>query len=118
MKQAYISQRFNKISTDIINKANSIFVEYAKMGYTLTLRQLYYQFIARDIFPESKRYSWNGRKWLPDKNGTKNCQPNYKFLGQIINNARLCGLIDWDHLHDITRNLKKLPTWYRPGRYS
>lgn len=115
MKQAYITQRFNRLSIDIINKSNSIFIEYSKQGYQLTLRQLYYQFIARDLFPESKRYSWTGKKWIKDKNGTKNCQPNYKFLGQIINNARLCGLIDWNYLHDLTRNLRKLSTWENPA---
>jgi hypothetical protein len=115
MKQAYITQRFNRSSIDIINKSNSIFIEYSKQGYQLTLRQLYYQFIARDLFPESKRYSWTGKKWIKDKNGTKNCQPNYKFLGQIINNARLCGLIDWNYLHDLTRNLRKLSTWKNPA---
>jgi hypothetical protein len=115
MKQAYKQQRFNSITRDIIVKANKIFLSYSEKGYAVTLRQLYYQFIAHDLFPESKRYSWNGRKWIPDKNGTKNCQPNYNFLGETMNNARLCGLVDWNYLHDLTRNLKRLSTWEKPG---
>ena len=115
MKQAYKRQGFNRLSKDIIVKANAIFSEYHSQGYILTLRQLYYRFIALDLFPENKRYSWNDSKWIKDKNGTKNCLPNYKFLGTIINNARLCGLVDWNYLHDLTRNLRKLSTWNNPA---
>jgi len=49
MKIAYIDKRFSKASLAIIDCANDIIEEYASQGYVLTLRQLYYQFVARDL---------------------------------------------------------------------
>jgi hypothetical protein len=115
MKIAYRKQRFKNDSKYIIKHSDSILSEYQQQGYTLTLRQLYYKFIARDLFPENRRYSWTGSKWIKDKNGTKNAQPNYKWLGNVINNARLAGLIDWAHMEDRTRNLKRISTWPNPA---
>lgn len=78
----------------IINKANQIIDEYAAQGYDLTLRQLYYQFVARDLIP--------------------NKQSEYKRLGDIVNNGRLAGLIDWSRITDRTRNLRTISTWNGP----
>lgn len=72
----------------VVDQANIILNEYEGQGFTLTLRQLYYQFVARDLLP--------------------NTDKNYKRLGAIINDARLAGLIDWYHLIDRTRNLRAL----------
>jgi hypothetical protein len=71
--------------------ANIIINEYERQGYNLTLRQLYYQFVARDIIP--------------------NRQDEYVKLGKNINDARLAGLVDWDAIVDRTRNLLSLPNW-------
>lgn len=76
----YIEKRFHRKSEQIITMANNIAAKYAKMGYDLTLRQLYYQFIALDYFPNNEK--------------------NYKRLGEIINDARLAGLFDWNYLKD------------------
>lgn len=59
------------------------------------LRQLYYQFVARDLIP--------------------NKQTEYKRLGSVINDARLAGLIDWTAIEDRTRNLRKVSTWDTPN---
>lgn len=93
-KISYQTQRFNRKSQLVIDKANEIIEEYAAQGYDLTLRQLYYQFVSRDL--------------------VANTQKEYKRLGSIINNARLAGLIDWDRVVDRTRNLHKQPTWDSP----
>jgi hypothetical protein len=61
----------------------------------LTLRQLYYQFVARDLIPNSQR--------------------SYKRLGDIINRGRLAGYLDWDFIVDRTRNLRSLAHWQTPG---
>lgn len=60
----------------------------------LTLRQLYYQFVARAII--------------------ENKDTEYKRLGSIINDARLAGLLDWDYLEDRTRNLEENGHWGNP----
>lgn len=93
-KTAYAYTNFSKGSLEVIVRANAICERYAAAGYNLTLRQLYYQFVSRD--------------WLP------NTQQSYKRLGSIVNDARMSGLIDWNHLVDRTRNLAKLAQWEGP----
>lgn len=95
MKQLYLGKHFAASSLDIIGQADAVLDEYAEQGFILTLRQLYYQFVARG--------------WLP------NTQRSYKRLGSIINDARLAGLIDWEHMEDRTRNLCELPAWLDPA---
>lgn len=107
MKEAFIKKRFQEQSLILIHMANQIIDEYRKQGFILTLRQLYYQFVARDEFPDDRRWRWTGAKWVRDPDGTKNAQPNYKWLGSLINDGRLAGYIDWDAIEDRTRNLEK-----------
>lgn len=85
MRIAYITKRFRGNSLDIIQRANAICADYRNQGYNLTLRQLYYQFVARDLIPNS--------------------QKSYKSLGSIINDARLAGELDWSYIEDRTRNM-------------
>lgn len=94
MLQKYESKRFGKASLKIIDQANEIIVEYQEQGFTLTLRQLYYQFVSRDI--------------------VANTIQSYKRLGSIINDARMAGLISWMAIEDRTRNLETLPAWETP----
>lgn len=89
--RAYISKSFTRRSLERIDQANSIIDEYAAQGYALTLRQLYYQFVARDLLP--------------------NTQQSYSNLGGLINDARMAGMIDWLAIEDRTRQLKKLAHW-------
>lgn len=39
----------------------------------------------------------------------------YKRLGSVINDARLAGLIDWEHITDRTRNLESNSHWSSPS---
>ena len=94
-KIVYTSQRFHGPTRDIIEKANAIAVEYAQKGYSMTLRQVYYQFVSRG--------------WL------ENSDRSYKRLGKIINDARLAGEIDWHHLTDRTRFLRSENGWESPA---
>ncbi|MCH8852340.1 MAG: hypothetical protein IID41_06755 [Planctomycetes bacterium] len=94
MKIAYIEKRFNSSTMPLIDSANEIIEEYLAKGFCLTLRQLYYQFVARDLLP--------------------NKQSEYKRLGVIINDGRLAGLIDWEAIEDRGRNVQIPPSWSRP----
>lgn len=94
MKIAYATKDFRTETMATINQANRILTEYERQGYQLTLRQLYYQFVARDLLENSHR--------------------SYKNLGTTINNARLAGLIDWDHIEDRTRKIRKRYHWNSP----
>jgi hypothetical protein len=93
-KICYVEKRFNRSSKILIEHANKILAEYAQRGLVVTLRQLYYQFVSRDIIP--------------------NNQKEYKRLGSVVNDARLAGLIDWDYMQDRTRNLARLASWDSP----
>lgn len=95
MEECFVSKKFSAGSKLIIEQAVDIIDEYREQGYTLTLRQLYYQFVSRDIIA--------------------NKMTEYKRLGSIINDARLAGQIDWDAIEDRTRNLQKLATWETPS---
>jgi hypothetical protein len=110
----YVNKRFNSATKVGISLANSIIAEYQQQGFDLTLRQLYYQFVARDAFSDDRKWTWTGRRWIRDENGTKNAEPNYKWLGSIVNDARLAGLIDWKTIQDRTRNLRARPHWKSP----
>lgn len=114
-KITYVTKDFNPLSALMIERSVAICEEFAGQGIELTLRGLYYRLVARDLMPESRRWSKNAAgKWFRDDNGTTNADPNYKWLGDIINDARLAGLVDWDHLADITRELRDLPHWDDP----
>src|ERR1700678_1121552 len=93
-KIKYKDFKFRARALSMIRTANEIIAEYADQGFDLTLRQLYYQFVSRDLIP--------------------NTQKDYKNLGSIINDARLAGMIDWDTIVDRTREVRALPRWDGP----
>lgn len=95
-KVCYEHRSFNNTQLGVIETADRILNSYARQGYRITLRTLYYQFIARDLFPDSRLRLVNGTM-------TKNCDPNYKWLGVLVGDARIAGLIDWDYLQDSGR---------------
>lgn len=102
----YRDQNFKDATLEIIHRANSIIDAYSKAGLRLTLRQLYYQFVRRDWFPES---------WADPKTGSTNNERSYKRLGNMVNDGRLAGMIDWHAIEDRTRNLRSRPHWETPA---
>jgi hypothetical protein len=93
-KICYVPRRFSADARTAIQQANDIIAEYQRQGYSLTLRQLYYQFVSRDLIPNNMK--------------------SYKRLGSIVNDGRLAGLIDWSAIEDRTRNLHELASWGSP----
>ena len=49
MKKKYIDRNFNTASLVKIQQATEVIEEYEAQGFSLTLRQLYYQFVSRDF---------------------------------------------------------------------
>jgi len=94
MKIAYVQKRFGAKALERIAQVNKIIVEYQAQGFKLTLRQVYYQMVTRILIP--------------------NTIQSYKALGEVINDGRLAGLIDWDAIEDRTRNLCSQPHWSSP----
>jgi hypothetical protein len=110
----------NKKQLAVVLNANSIIDIYRAQGFMLTLRQIYYQFVARDLFPEDRYWFQKEGKWVKDPerknpNSSKNAEPNYKWLGELLNDGRVAGLVDWDSMEDRTRNLRMLPHWDTPA---
>lgn len=95
MKKAFQAIKFQPDTLKIINSAEFIIQEYQDQGYNLTLRQLYYQMVSRLIIDNTER--------------------DYKRLSDIISNARLGGLIDWNAIEDRTRNLRGISHWRSPS---
>ena len=93
----YKEINFRPDSRALIEKINSILDDYNKQGYKLTLRQVYYQLVARAVIPNNER--------------------SYKNLGNLISDGRIAGLIDWDSIVDRTRSLKNLPHWENPSSF-
>ena len=80
----YRAHRFSVETQDTIERANSIIEEMDQLGYTLTLRQLYYQFVRRN--------------WIANQDR------EYKRLGAIVTKAREAGEIDWLAIEDRGRH--------------
>lgn len=51
MKEKFRDIRLSKSNKERLEVINSIVREYQNQGYVLTLRQLYYQLVSRDIIP-------------------------------------------------------------------
>ena len=82
----YREVNFRPAALAVIDQANEIARDYRAGGDSLTLRQLYYRFVAAGLIA--------------------NKDTEYKRLGSILNDARYAGLFDWGWLTDRTRNLK------------
>jgi len=117
MKEAFVFKRFRDDKKVIIGLVNDILSEYQAEGYDLTVRQIYYQFVARDLFPDERKWRQipDTKKWKRDPNGTKNAEPNYKWLAEILTAGRMAGLIDWDMIVDRGRETVTPPTWKNPA---
>jgi len=89
--RAYIEKRFGAEALERIKMANAIIEEYQAKGYSLTLRQRYYQHVARGLIENNLK--------------------SYSRLGGLINDGRLAGLISWSAIEDRTRNLMGLPSY-------
>lgn len=94
-KIKYKQVNFRPKSLELIGLVNQVINEYKKQGYELTLRQAYYQLVARGYIPNNER--------------------SYKNIGNLINDGRLAGLIDWTAITDRTRNLRGNSHWNNPS---
>lgn len=86
MKNKYQDRDFSKKSLELIEKINAVIDDYKQQHYTLTLRQCYYQLVSRGLIENTER--------------------SYKRITDLISNARLAGLIDWNSITDRTRYLR------------
>lgn len=83
MKQAFRTTKLNARSLGHLDKVNSIIEDYQAQGYKLTLRQLYYQLVSRNVIANHDR--------------------EYKKLSRILTEGRMAGYVDWDAIEDRLR---------------
>ena len=83
MKEQFRKTNYQKKNLDLLEKVNDILEEYQEQGIKVTLRQVYYQLVARDIIP--------------------NKDNEYKKISSLLTNARYSGDIDWNSIEDRTR---------------
>ena len=95
MKETFIDVNFRQSSLDQIELCNRIIRQYQGQGFRLTLRQLYYQLVSRDIIPNTER--------------------SYKNLGKLISQGRLAGMVDWNAIEDRLRAPHKITEWDTPA---
>jgi hypothetical protein len=95
-KIQYQALTLNETKLKVVKVADAIIHEYQAQGFDLTLRQLYYQFVARGYLPNSLK--------------------SYKTLQDIVNDGRLAGLLDWTAIVDRTRNMVNQMHWGSPER--
>jgi len=88
MKIQYIDWNPKPATLELVYLAEDIIHEYEKQGYVLTLRQLYYQLVARGLIENTER--------------------SYKNLGNHITKARMAGLLDWSLIEDRNRTFNQL----------
>lgn len=93
---AYEPRSFRPAHEALIVTAEQICRDYGRRGYQLTLRQLYYQFVARAIIENTER--------------------SYKNLGNLISKARRAGRIDWLDIADRGRFVVTAPSWTSPAQ--
>jgi hypothetical protein len=83
MLEKFKDIKFKPDSVDRIEKCNDIIDDYKSQGLRLTLRQLYYQLVTKNVIPNVER--------------------SYKNLSSLVTDARMAGLMDWNAIEDRVR---------------
>lgn len=84
--RCYAPKNFREEDLRLLGQANAIIAEYEAQGLVLTVRQLYYQHVARGLI--------------------ENRVENYSRLARLLSDGRLAGLVSWTAIEDRGRNLK------------
>lgn len=94
--RCYVPKNFSPDHLKIIDAVNRIIESYQARGFTLTLRQIFYQFVSR----------------IDQK---ANTEAFYNRLGSIVSQGRLAGLISWTAIEDRNRSLQGVTTYDKPS---
>lgn len=102
MKRQIRYKNFEPHKLTMIRAIAAIVEEYEEQDLRLTVRQLYYVFIGRNLIPDS----WidpvyNKKHNLP--HDTKNTKKNYQRFGDFLQDARYAGIVSWSAIEDRVR---------------
>lgn len=90
-KEGVILGKWQGDANALIHETETILQEYTQQGITMTLRQLYYQLVARGVIPNNIAV--------------------YKKISCLLTDARYAGFLDWDMLDDLTRESDRMSEW-------
>jgi hypothetical protein len=93
--ECFRHRRFREASLRLITLLSSIASDYAADGMKLTVRQLYYQCVARD--------------WI------ENNEREYQRIIRLLTDAREAGLFDWAAIEDRGREVVMRTCWESPA---
>lgn len=91
VKQQYKEIKLRGETLQLIQFMNRMIDDYLNQGFKLSVRQLYYQLVARAVVENTER--------------------SYKRVASIINDGRLAGLMDWDAIEDRGRDIVIRTRW-------
>ena len=82
-KIRFKDKNFRPASLELIGVCNAVIAQYMEQDLTLTLRQLYYQLVVRNVITNAER--------------------SYQNLSRLVSDGRLAGKIDWNAIEDRIR---------------
>lgn len=91
MKEFFRETNFRPESLELLRQCELIIDRYLAQGLRLTLRQLYYQLVTKNLI--------------------KNEEKSYKKVGALVSNGRLAGELDWEAIEDRVR-VPKVPNHF------
>jgi hypothetical protein len=91
MKEKFRDWNPSVKTLELLGDISSVLSEYAGMDIRLTLRQLYYQLVTKNIIANKKE--------------------EYSKLSTTLTNARLAGLVDWTAIEDRVRRPERHSEW-------
>lgn len=93
--RCYKEKKFNAQATTLLGHINGIIERYEAKGYSLTVRQVYYQLVSGNLI--------------------ENNTTSYTSIQKLISEGRLAGLVSWTAIEDRGRNLQGYRTFDSPG---
>lgn len=90
------TKKLNESTLKMIGYCNKIIDEFESQGYSVSVRQIYYQMVARGY------------------TGGENTPKMYSRIQAALNEGRMQGLVSWSALEDRGRNLRGLNTYETP----
>lgn len=95
MIEQFVEIKFRAGTLALVSVMRNIITGYARQGYDLSLRQLYYQLVSQNVVPNSEQ--------------------SYNRVGSILTDARMAGLIDWGAIVDRGRGSMSNSYWSDPS---
>jgi hypothetical protein len=93
--ECFRHRRFREASLSLLASLSEIASAYGAAGLRLTVRQLYYQCVARG--------------WI------ENNECKYQKIIRLVTDAREAGLFNWDSIEDRGREVVMRPCWTSPA---